>query len=157
MAQWTDNEVGFLQTYINLRPIEVYGRFAQEFGHDSRTYDAVQKQLKKLRDNEDFDEELVPIIDLSLYPVPEEEDTEEDFITDYQRFVIDNINPSRLKNRERMAVARVTAEEFVDDIVEMSQGYEHRLIEHSYHEGAGSTLVVLLSDTHCGKNTTLSL
>ena len=156
MAKWTNSELVFLNQYTNSRPIDVYGRFAQEFGADSRTYDAVQKQLKKLRDDdevfdtdEDDDDEILHFDEVSFNrraPLELEEDG---------RDLLSRLQPQRLANRERVAENRMTMEVFVDDLVSVSDAYRHTMTNHRRHEDLteGSSLVLLLSDTHCGKLT----
>jgi hypothetical protein len=153
MAKWTNAELDFLDQYISQRPIDVYGRFAQEFGADSRSYDAVQKQLKKLRN----DNELAPAdsaieLDIVEAPLTTREPLELD---DSGQELLRRLQPQRLANRERAAENRMAADVFVDNLVSMSDAYRYRMSEQRTHDlqGEGSSLVILLSDTHCGKLT----
>jgi calcineurin-like phosphoesterase family protein len=65
------------------------------------------------------------------------------------------LQPQRLANREKAAENRLSADVFVDELVALSDDYGQNVSAHSYSstEGTGSSLVLLLSDTHCGKLT----
>ena len=50
MTYWTNQEIESLSQSLNLSTKDAYLQFCNEFGSSQRTYDSVQKKIKKLRD-----------------------------------------------------------------------------------------------------------
>lgn len=152
MTRWRSNELSFLRERLELKPIDVYGEFAQEFGSSSRTYGAIQKQLQKLREESELNS-----LDFLLEDRFEEDDFSiPDFAPPTSPTMAELagrlVSPTRQLS-ETDLLNRADLEQFVEDLVEESRSARGTRQGHVHFDGDGSSLVVLLSDTHCGKKT----
>lgn len=138
MQKWDRQEVKFLADNLNLNTKEIYLRFCDEYGSDIRSYDSIQKKVKKLReaysDDEDPDdpqsEELSDRINELLHSVPQE-------------LVVPDANA--LRKRELKDEARW----WLEGIIEATR--EQVIPPVQVPQGTESTLCVLISDMHVGK------
>lgn len=162
MAAWTQSELNFLRSKLNKKPIDVYGEFAQKFGSNARTYDAIQKQLKKLRDEVATVRDIDELPSVANTPIDLSglwNDDDDLLVPDCTSSSASNndeltrkFHSDRLANREQQARHRAELQTFVDDLVEMSRRLNVRR-DHRHFKGDGASLLIVLSDTHCGKKT----
>lgn len=150
MSSWTSEQISFLQLSINLSSTERYKQYVARFG-TTRSFDAVERQVRRLRaahqaevlikevidsSTQDDDADDLPI-DIEVQMSPEEE---------MLKVALGRapLNPiSRFEDRKQFG-------EFVDCLIEESIQTKPIKTEALC---TGSSLCILLSDTHIGKMT----
>ena len=129
MKNWDTYEIKFLTDHLHLSTKEIYLKFCDEYG-DIRSYDSVQKRVKKIRSlyvEEEEDEEV--FYELGNSPIPQ---------------VVPN--DQRKLAREKSGLWLQSIVDARDElIVEDTPAHLKEVIS------AKSSLVVLLSDIHIGK------
>lgn len=135
MADWTLNEIETLQSQLNKSTKEIYLIFCDKFG-TQRTYDSVQKKIKKLRDaySDEPDEIFDPI---------EAEDRVENLFEDI-------LNQGGTSIRKR--TLKQEAKDWIEGVIELNKEINQTQV-YKISKGNKSTLVILISDAHFGKIT----
>jgi len=135
MKHWTDQEIEILSQCLELSTKEAYLEFCNYFGSSQRTYDSLQKKVKKLRDA--FSNE------------PDEDNFEEN--------IEELLNPGALsvpldlaqKRKENKESARL----WLEGLIDLAQS-EYTTITHKIPpQTSGTSLCLVLSDLHFGKHT----
>lgn len=140
---WKSEEIDFLASKLYLSTKVLYPEFCDEFGSE-RTYHSVQKKVKKLRDahSQEADE-----------PVEEVEDQVDILLQDPHENTDIFVNSvTNTLKKEKADAARA----WLEGIVEISDDLKDRLSYYGSRKvvsGDKSSLCVLLSDTHFGKQT----
>jgi predicted phosphodiesterase len=144
MQYWTSEEIEFLQKGLNLSTKQLYLEFCDEYGSD-RSYDSVQKKVKKLRDahsnepDDEGDQTVEQQVENLLQDPIKDSDLHVPFVT------------NTLKRE-----AREQAQLWLQGVVELSDEMKDRLHYNGSRQIVNSdqtSLCVLLSDTHYGKHT----
>lgn len=138
---WSSDEINFLVMHVNnLTPIEIFERYVLQFG-TARTYDAVQKQCKKLK----AVNAVVEIFD------EEELDIEVDFVEN-ENVVLPL--PPILTPTATSVLKKKYDEEIRDFVNGLAKSAEDTVFTRpDIFVGDGASLCILLSDTHFGKLT----
>lgn len=135
MQNWNSHEINFLRESLDLSTKELYLKFCDEFGSHYRSYDSVQKKIKKLRDA------------MSDEPVEDDVDTGQaiqELLEGPDQLVVPDVTAEM--RREMKQAAKF----WLEGIIEESQGYTYT--PDAIVEEQGSTLCVLISDSHVGKH-----
>jgi predicted phosphodiesterase len=137
--QWTGPEIEFLSRHLGHATKLVYEMFNEEFGHD-RTYDSVQKRVKKLRD---------AIGDVQA-------ETDEDVFEELDDVIVSpNLKVPHVTAAEKRE-ARQHAREWLQEVVDVTReemGHLGGVVSSGAVRSDKSSLVVVFSDTHYGKHT----
>lgn len=134
---WTTDELKHLAENLNLSTKEIYLKYCDEYGSGTRSYDSVQKKVKKLRDaygDEPDEVDLQDVgkkIDELLATIPSQE----------------LLIPDQLAVKKREI--KEAAKWWLDGIIESSKNIIFP--PHQTVQGDGTTLCVLISDVHVGK------
>lgn len=137
---WSGPQIEFLTRHLGCTTKETYELYCDEFG-DDRSYDSVQKKLKRLRD---------AIGDVQI-------ETEEDIFEelDAARQDAPGLKLPHVTARDKYA-ARQHAREWLQEIVDVTRDEMSHLgnvVSSGAVRSDKSSLVVVLSDTHYGKHT----
>ena len=150
MKAWTQQEIQFVTERLEDATVSIYSDFLRTFGRH-RSYDSVQKKtkgLRELRDEEDTEEEEV------------EEDTEDIQYYGYHPSLDEGseggaddpfvfIEPSEIRSRRQINKEKVL--DWLLGVSEATQDYQVPLVRPL--NSTKSSLVILLSDNHFGKQT----
>ena len=136
---WTGPEIEFLTRHLADTTKDTYDFYSAEFGNH-RTYDSVQKKLKRLRD-----------------AIGDVQAEDEEDIFDNLNSVIDksNIKIPHVTIREKRE-SKKHAREWLQEIVELTRDEVRKtssVITSGTVRSDKSSLVVVMSDTHYGKQT----
>jgi hypothetical protein len=144
MSFWTNEQILFLQNTLTFNSNERYRLYASRFG-TSRTFDAVERQVRRIRAANNAQ----ALLNTAIH-----EDNE--IPNDVSQPLVEAENPLRtiLDRRSRRTIASSQDREDFDTFV-------NRLINQStnivparvYAPSSGSSFCILLSDTHIGKHT----
>jgi len=135
MKHWTDQEIEILSQCLELSTKEAYLEFCNYFGSSQRTYDSLQKKIKKLRDaysnepdEDDFDLNIEVMLNpgtLHLHP---------------------DLAQKKKENKEN-------AKLWLEGLIDLAQT-EYTTITHRIPpQTSGTSLCLVLSDLHFGKHT----
>jgi len=135
MQVWNQTELEFLRDNLTLSTKDLYEEFREEFG-SNRSYDSIQKKVKKLRDafdTGDFDSD---------------EDTEQQLIEMFScqkdSHIIAPVPPAtKIANNERKL-------KFIKELIEETPKFKMPKAGKPV-KSKDSSLVMVLSDTHCGQ------
>lgn len=150
MSSWTSEQLSFLQSSINLSSGERYRDYVARFGQ-TRSYDSIERQVRRLRaahkaeelikealaedPSDDLDNELD--LDIEVFVAPEEQELKK---------ALGRTAPQSVSSfRDRMEFG-----EFVDNLIQES--LQTKPIK-TKALNSGTSLCILLSDTHIGKMT----
>ena len=135
MKHWTDEEIEILSQCLELSTKEAYLEFCNRFGSSQRTYDSLQKKVKKLRD--------------AYSNEPDEDSFEED--------IEQLLNPGTLLIQTDLAIKRKENKEkaklWLEGVVDLAQTEYTTLTHRIAPETQGTSLCLVLSDLHFGKHT----
>ena len=135
MKYWTNEEIEILSQSLELSTKEAFLEFSSHFGSSQRTYDAVQKKIKKLRD--------------AYSNEPDEDDFEENIET--------LLNPGTLLIQTDLAQKKKENKEkaklWLEGLVDLAQTEYTTLTHRIAPETKGTSLCLVLSDLHFGKHT----
>ena len=144
MQHWSGEEIDFITERLSLNTKELVLDFSTEYG-SSRSYDSIQKKIKKLRDAHSEEPDVVDptIIGGQLEVILQEPLTNTDLL-------IPNVSNTLKKERADRARA------WLEGVVDLSDDMKYRLNYNGSRELVNSektSLCVLFSDTHFGKHT----
>jgi hypothetical protein len=135
MKHWTDQEIDILSQCLEMSTKEAYLEFCNIFGSAGRTYDSLQKKVKKLRDaysNEpdadDFEDNVEVLLNPGTLTTPLD------------------LAEKRKENKEN---ARV----WLEGLVDLAQTEYTTLTHRIPPQTKGTSMVIVLSDLHFGKHT----
>lgn len=145
MSFWTTPELEFLQNHLNLPGFDLYTHYVRTFGN-ARTMDAVGRQVRRLRASQQIQEASATLQE-AIQEEIEADDTELDMapVPDIARAL--GRAPVQQDHRQR---DRAEFNVFVDELIEASKNIKTVL---AVPPENGSSLCILLSDTHIGKLT----
>jgi hypothetical protein len=133
MSQWTPEQNGIIKATLNLLPVERYAAYIAKFG-ENRTPDAVERQARRLRTVS----KVKALVDESVLQDEEEETSSAKLaVTGYPQ-------------HKQTSEAKKQVESFIEELLSRTEQIKFSDIE---APSTGSTLCVLLSDTHIGKQT----
>jgi hypothetical protein len=143
MSSWTSEQISFLRGAVTLPSNERYSQYCDQFGVGNRTYDAVERQVRRLKAAMQAEAAIEQVL---------EEDTDDSVPTTTQ------IDESKLRlalgRAPLVPIAsqqdRLEFNEFIDSLITESLKVK---APNMPHLSTGSSLCVLLSDTHIGKLT----
>lgn len=140
---WTTDEIELLVLHINtLSTAELYQRYTQVFG-TRRSYDSVQKQCRRLRELRNSDTELVDQVSTPqlIQPV---------ILLENEILPL----PGAVNPRDR-TLDKKNYEKDIGEFVQALSDYSSDKVftEVSSNIHTGSSLCIVLSDTHFGKHT----
>ena len=138
MTYWTDSEIEILSKSLHLSTKDAYLEFCNHCGSSHRTYNSVQKKIKKLRD---------------AYSNEPDEFDEEELNAEVEQF----LNPNTIWIQEDLAYKRKENKEaaklWLEGLVDLAKS-EHTSLTHKIpSQGSDTTLCLVLSDLHFGKYT----
>ena len=135
MNIWETSEVKFLADNLHLGTKEICLKYCDQFGSEQRTYDSIQKKVKKLRDaygDEPDDTDLQEVIDQV-----------DKLLAGGEKLLIPDVNAQRKRE------LKDEAKWWLEGIIESSSSIEFTDIQAT--QGTGTSLCVLISDSHIGK------
>jgi len=135
MQIWDKSEVKSLADNLHLSTKEIYLKFCDEYGSGTRTYDSIQKKVKKLRDAYGDEPD-----DTDLQEVSEQIDK---LLGGDQLLIPDT-------NAQRKRELKDEAKWWLEGIIEASSDLVFKPTQVSH--GTGTSLCVLISDVHIGKH-----
>lgn len=149
MSAWSPNELQFLLNNINLPSGDLYIQYVSTFGN-GRTLDSVGRQARRLRASQQVAEAASTMQDV-IQEELEDQDTDIDTGPALSGAPVDLLRalgrPPRPDTRQR---DRAEFNVFVDDLIRESRNMQTKLAPALEN---GSSLCILLSDTHIGKLT----
>lgn len=143
MQLWTPAEIEFLSARLQKPTKEIYEEFCDNFG-SYRTYDSVQKKVKKIRD---------------AYSDADEDSEGEETLQDELEGFLGIPQPAQQLftphvTTEKKTRSREEAKAWLKDLVEAASQLDLSGPSNATAvEGEEATLVIALSDTHFGKHT----
>ena len=153
VSSWTSAEISFLQHALSLSSTQRYSRYAELFGTATRSFDAVERQVRRLRAAHQAEALIKEVIESNA----DEDDAE-------QQVQITPVFDSPEEDKLRMALGRAplvpisTHEDrqqfgiFVDNLIAESLEIKASVVKLDKLM-TGSSYCILLSDTHIGKLT----
>lgn len=136
MQIWDPSEIGFLSSRIHKPTREIYLEFCDEFG-TTRSYDSIQKKVKKLRDGlsgVDDDDETLPEVEELLSATPQTL----------------HITQATVDKRTRL---RDEAKAWLQGLIEITKDLTLLGPREANTDGQKTSLILALSDLHFGKQT----
>lgn len=135
MKHWTDQEIDILSQCLELSTKEAYLEFCNYFGSSQRTYDSLQKKIKKLRD---------------AY-------SNEPDVDEFEGNIETLLNPGSLVMQTDLAQKRKDNKEkarlWLEGLIELAQTDYTTLTHRLPPQTNGTSLCLVLSDLHFGKHT----
>ena len=135
MTYWTSEEIEALSELLELSTKEAYLEFCNTFGSSQRTYDSLQKKIKKLRD--------------AYSTEPDEEDIGEDIQSFFDPTPVHVQRESIEKRKHNKEQARLWLEGLID-LAKTEYTISPTKIT---SQGSDTSLCLVLSDLHFGKHT----
>lgn len=142
MSFWTEEQIKFLQSHMNLSSSERYHEYVRRFG-SSRTSRAVERQLLRVKSAQ-------AIINETISNDDEEEETETSIPTDREVILRSALGQPDKSFKTKRLNDRKDLDQFVNDLIDRCKD-----LDVVFHRGPnnGSSLCIVLSDTHIGKLT----
>lgn len=149
MSFWTNEQITFLQQHLTLSPAERYRLYTDQFGA-MRTLDAVERQTRRIRSAITVQDVIQSTIHEDGLPdIPQAEETEMEAASDLLREALGRT--SRVLTSPARILERQAFDQFVEDLIERSKNLAPTPMP--VLPNGGSSLCILLSDTHIGKHT----
>lgn len=150
MQYWTTEEIEFLKQRLELNTSDLFAAFQDEYGSGYRTYDSVQKKIKKLRDA--FSDEPDERETYNLWYNTTDEEPEYVSICDSQLWLDEHKNTFLADlTGKRKRDFDTEVHQWMTAVINHSKSFEYTPTEPV--DSCGTTLMILLSDLHFGKKT----
>jgi predicted phosphodiesterase len=141
MTYWTNHEITSLSQSLDLSTKNAYLEFCNEFGSSKRTYDSIQKKIKKLRDA------------YSNEPDEPDELNEENLEEHIQEF----FNPAPVliqkESTEKRKHNKEKARLWLEGLIDLAKSNYTSSNNQPTFQGSDTTMCLVLSDLHFGKYT----
>ena len=135
MNAWTQQELAFITTRLDMATVHIFDAFQEEFTFTERTYNSVQKKVKALRDIRDIEE----CDETGTWEPPEETTLDPVIYIDES------------EHKERRVANKDAVQNWLEGFAELAADIRPTVPHVANSEK--TSLVLLLSDNHFGKQT----